>query len=122
MKKNNLDSSDILANVIVGGMLNNKSENIVSLDLKKIESAVCDYFIICHGNSNTHITAIANNIIKETSKELNDKPLSKEGISNGTWILLDYGNVVAHIFQKEIRDYYNLEELWGDAQIKNIID
>ena len=122
MKKNNLDSSVILANVIIGGMLNNKSENIVSLDLKKIESAVCDYFIICHGNSNTHITAIANNIIKETSKELNDKPLSKEGISNGTWILLDYGNVVAHIFQKEIRDYYNLEELWGDAQIKNIID
>lgn len=122
MKKNNLDSSDILANVIISGMLNNKSENIVSLDLKKIESAVCDYFIICHGNSNTHITAIANNIIKETSKELNDKPLSKEGISNGTWILLDYGNVVAHIFQKEIRDYYNLEELWGDAQIKNIID
>ena len=122
MKKNNLDNSDILANVIIGGMLNNKSENIVSLDLKKIESAVCDYFIICHGNSNTHITAIANNIIKETSKELNDKPLSKEGISNGTWILLDYGNVVAHIFQKEIRDYYNLEELWGDAQIKNIID
>ncbi len=122
MKKNNLDSSDILANVIIGGMLNNKSENIVSLYLKKIESAVCDYFIICHGNSNTHITAIANNIIKETSKELNDKPLSKEGISNGTWILLDYGNVVAHIFQKEIRDYYNLEELWGDAQIKNIID
>tara|TARA_A100001035_G_C27554018_1_gene395486 strand:+ start:28 stop:396 length:369 start_codon:yes stop_codon:yes gene_type:complete len=122
MKKNNLDSSDILANVIIGGMLNNKSENIVSLDLKKIESAVCDYFIICHGNSNTHITAIANNIIKETSKELNDKPLSKEGISNGTWILLDYGNVVAHIFQKEIRNYYNLEELWGDAQIKNIID
>ena len=122
MKKNNLDSSDILANVVIGGMLNNKSENIVSLDLKKIESAVCDYFIICHGNSNTHITAIANNIIKETSKELNDKPLSKEGISNGTWILLDYGNVVAHIFQKEIRDYYNLEELWGDAQIKNIID
>ena len=122
MKKNNLDSSDILANVIIGGMLNNKSENIVSLDLKKIESAVCDYFIICHGNSNTHITAIANNIIKETSKELNDKPLSKEGVSNGTWILLDYGNVVAHIFQKEIRDYYNLEELWGDAQIKNIID
>ena len=118
MKKNNLDSSDILANVIIGGMLNNKSENIVSLDLKKIESAVCDYFIICHRNSNTHITAIANNIIKETSKELNDKPLSKEGINNGTWILLDYGNVVAHIFQKEIRDYYNLEELWGDAQIK----
>tara|TARA_Y100000589_G_C27073341_1_gene596376 strand:+ start:144 stop:515 length:372 start_codon:yes stop_codon:yes gene_type:complete len=118
MKKNNLDSSDILANVVIGGMLNNKSENIVSLDLKKIESAVCDYFIICHGNSNTHITAIANNIIKETSKELNDKPLSKEGINNGTWILLDYGNVVAHIFQKEIRDYYNLEELWGDAQIK----
>lgn len=118
MKKNNLDSSDILANVVIGGMLNNKSENIVSLDLKKIESAVCDYFIICHGNSNTHITAIANNIIKETSKELNDKPLSKEGINNGTWILLDYGNVVAHIFQKEIRDYYNLEELWGDALIK----
>ena len=123
MSKNKmLDAADILANVIIEGMQENKAKKIVNLNLKKIETAVCDYFIICHGTSNTHVSAIANSVIDETIKTLKDKPFNKEGLENGEWILLDYGNVVVHIFKKETRDFYNIEKLWGDADIDQIKD
>ena len=117
-----LDAADILANVIIEGMQENKAKEIVSLNLKKIETAVCDYFIICHGTSNTHVSSIADSVICETIKSLKDKPFNKEGLENGKWILLDYGNVVAHVLQKETRDFYNIEKLWGDADINHIKD
>ena len=113
-------TSDILANIVVSGMQEVKALEIVSLDLRNIETSVCDFFIVCHGTSNIHTSAIADSVIKETLKTYNEKPLKKEGITNGDWILLDYGNVVAHIFQKNIRDYYNIEKLWGDANISLI--
>ena len=121
-KKKMLDTADILANVIIEGMQENKAKEIVSLNLKEIETAVCDYFIICHGTSNTHVSAIADSVIEETIKTLKDKPFNKEGLENGEWILLDYGNVVAHVFQRETRDFYNIEKLWGDADIDHIKD
>jgi len=121
-KKKMLDAADILANVIIEGMQENKAKEIVSLNLKEIETAVCDYFIICHGTSNTHVSAIADSVIDETIKSLKDKPFNREGIENGEWILLDYGNVVVHIFQREIRNFYNIEKLWGDADIDHIKD
>ena len=121
-KKKMLDAADILANVIIEGMQENKAKEIVSLNLKEIETAVCDYFIICHGTSNTHVSAIADSVIDETIKTLKDKPFNKEGLENGEWILLDYGNVVAHVFQRETRDFYNIEKLWGDADIDHIKD
>ena len=121
-KKKMLDAADILANVIIEGMQENKAKEIVSLNLKEIETAVCDYFIICHGTSNTHVSAIADSVIDETIKTLKDKPFNKEGFENGEWILLDYGNVVAHVFQREIRNFYNIEKLWGDADIDHIKD
>ena len=95
-----------------------KAKEIVSLDLRNIETSVCDFFIVCHGTSNTHTSAIADSVIEETLKSIKEKPWHKEGLTNGDWILLDYGNVVAHIFQKESRDYYNIEKLWGDADIQ----
>lgn len=113
-------TSDILANIVVSGMQEVKALEIVSLDLRNIETSVCDFFIVCHGTSNIHTSAIADSVIKETLKTYNEKPWKKEGITNGDWILLDYGNVVAHIFQKNIRDYYNIEKLWGDANISLI--
>ena len=76
------------------------TKEIVSFNLKEIETAVCDYFIICHGTSSTHVSAMADSVIDETVKNLKDKP-SKEGLENGEWILLDYGNVVVHVFRKE---------------------
>lgn len=115
-----LEASEMLAKVIIEGMQERKALDIVSLNLKNIEAAVCDYFIICHGTSNTHISAIADAVIDETIKGLNDKPWHREGTENGEWILLDYGNVVAHIFQRETREYYNIERLWGDAEIQHI--
>ena len=115
-----INNSDILNQVVIEGMKNLKANDIVSLNLNKIETSVSDYFIICHGTSNTHVNAITDSIIEETIKTLKDKPFSKEGTENGEWVLLDYGNVVVHIFQKEIRDFYNLENLWGDAIIKKI--
>ena len=121
-KKKMLDAADILANVIIEGMQENKAKEIVSLNLKEIETAVCDYFIICHGTSNTHVSAIADSVIDETIKTLKDKPFNKEGLENGEWILLDYGNVVVHVFQRETRDFYNIEKLWGDADIDHIKD
>ena len=121
-KKKMLDAADILANVIITGMQENKAKEIVSIKLKEIEAAICDYFVICHGTSNTHVSAIAESVIKETLKTLKDKPFNKEGLKNGEWILLDYGNVVVHVFQKETRDFYNIEKLWGDADIDHIKD
>ena len=121
-KKKMLDAADILANVIIEGMQENKAKEIVSLNLKEIETAVCDYFIICHGTSNTHVSAIADSVIEETIKTLKDKPFNREGLENGEWILLDYGNVVVHVFQRETRDFYNIEKLWGDADIDHIKD
>ncbi|MAD49846.1 MAG: ribosome silencing factor [Flavobacteriales bacterium] len=118
--KKELKTSDILANVIIEGMREIKAKEIVSLDLRGLESSVCDFFIVCHGTSNTHASAIADSVIEETLKTVKEKPWHKEGLTNGDWILLDYGNVVAHIFQKEIREYYNIEKLWGDAKIQLI--
>ena len=77
---------------------------------------VCDYFIICEGTSNTQVNAIVNSIRKKVSKEINDKPWHIEGSTNAEWVLLDYVNVVVHVFQKHVREYYNIESLWGDAK------
>ena len=118
--KKELKTSDILANIIIRGMREIKAKEIMSLDLRNIETSVCDFFIVCHGTSNTHASAIADSVIEETLKSIKEKPWHKEGLTNGDWILLDYGNVVAHIFQKETRDYYNIEKLWGDADIQLI--
>ena len=118
--KKKLKTSDILANILIEGMREIKAKEIVSLDLRNIEISVCDFFIVCHGTSNTHASAIADSVIEETLKSIKEKPWHKEGLTNGDWILLDYGNVVAHIFQKETRNYYNIEKLWGDADIQLI--
>ena len=118
--KKKLKTSDILANILIEGMREIKAKEIVSLDLRNIETSVCDFFIVCHGTSSTHTSAIADSVIEETLKSIKEKPWHKEGLTNGDWILLDYGNVVAHIFQKETRDYYNIEKLWGDADIQLI--
>ena len=112
--KKDLKTSDIFANIVVKGMQEMKAKEIITLDLRDIESSVCDFFIICHGTSSTHVSAIADSIIESSLKSIKEKPWNKEGLTNGNWILLDYGNIVAHIFQKETRDYYNIEKLWGD--------
>ncbi len=114
VKKVNTD--DLIAEIIKG-IDDVKGENIQLLDLREIENTVCDYFIICSGNSNTQVKAISGSIQKTVSKSLKDKPWHVEGEVNAEWVLMDYVNVVVHVFQKQIREYYDIESLWGDAKI-----
>ena len=112
--------SDVLVKAIIDSIKQHKGKEVVCLDLRKIETAVCDFFIICHGTSNTHIASIAENVRKEISKQMKEKPWHTEGEANKEWVLMDYFNVVVHIFNKEKRDFYKLENLWADANIKYI--
>ncbi len=113
-------SADQLITEIVRGIEKVKGLKINILDLREIENTVCDYFIICEGNSNTQVNAISGSIQKTVSKAIKDKPWHVEGEANAEWILLDYINVVVHVFQKQIREYYDIESLWGDAKITTI--
>ena len=97
-----------------------KGNDINILDLREIENTVCDYFVICNGNSNTQVNAIVGSVQKVVSKELKEKPWHVEGEQNGEWVLMDYVSIVVHVFQKHIREYYNIESLWGDAKITTI--
>ena len=116
----NTSDSDLLIGLIIKGMEEIKGKNINLLDLRDIENAFCDYFVICDGNSNTQVNAITNSISKIVSKEIMEKPYQIEGTENAEWILMDYINVVVHIFQKHKREYYDVENLWGDAKIIEI--
>jgi len=109
-------SADQLISVVISGIEDVKGNNINILDLREIENTVCDYFIICEGTSNTQVNAIVNSIQKKVSKTLKDNPWHTEGADNAEWVLIDYVNVVVHVFQKHIREYYDIESLWGDAK------
>ena len=113
-------NADQLITTIIGGIEEVKGKEITILDLRDIENTVCDYFIICEGSSNTQVNAIVNSIQKQVSKTLKDKPWHIEGTENAEWILMDYVNVVVHVFQKHIREYYDIESLWGDAKTTQI--
>jgi ribosome-associated protein len=113
-------NTDQLITEVITGIEDVKGENTTILDLREIENTVCDYFIICDGNSNTQVSAISGSIQKKVSKTLKDKPWHVEGESNAEWILIDYVNVVVHVFQRQVREFYNLEGLWGDAKITKI--
>jgi len=113
-------SLDQLITSIIKGIEEVKGENITILDLREIENTVCDYFIICDGNSNTQVNAISGSIQKIVGKEIQEKPWHVEGEGNAEWVLMDYVNIVVHIFQKNIREFYDLESLWGDAKITTI--
>lgn len=116
----NIVNTDQLITEIIKGIEKVKGQKITILDLREIENTVCDYFIVCEGTSNTQVNAISGAIQKTVSKAIKDKPWHVEGEANAEWILLDYVNVVVHVFQKQIREYYNIEGLWGDAKITNI--
>ena len=119
-KKTMRRESDVLAKVIIKVIKQHKGKEVVSLDLREIETAICDFFIICHGTSSTHLSSIVDNVRKDVSKLMKEKPWHTEGESNKEWILMDYFDVVVHVFNQEKRDFYKLENLWADAQIKYI--
>lgn len=112
--------TDQLITHVIKGMEEVKGQDIQILDLRKIENTVCDYFIICNGTSNTQVNAIVNSVQKIVSKSLKEKPWHIEGSDNAEWVLMDYVHVVIHVFQKHIREFYDIEGLWGDARTVKI--
>ena len=110
----------LLINTIIDSIQDTKGEDIRILDLTNIENAAADYFIICSANSNTQVNAIAGNIERRVRNELKDRPWHTEGEENALWVLVDYISVVVHVFQKHIREYYDIEDLWNDAKVTMI--
>ena len=110
-----------LSDIAVKGLQEIKGQSITRLDLRESDGAVTDFFIICTGTSDKHVQSLAESVMEFMKKE-GEKPLSKEGMESGEWVLLDYVNVVVHIFQEDFRNFYRLESLWGDAKTKSYKD
>ncbi len=117
-KKKEQDNAAKLAEIIIHGIQEKKGKNIVLMDMRKLPNAVTEIMIIATGDSNSQVSAIADSVEKEVKKALDEYPWHTEGYENAIWILLDYVNVVLHVFQPEARDYYQLEKLWADAELK----
>ncbi|WP_442589648.1 ribosome silencing factor [Pedobacter sp. AW31-3R] len=116
VKKKLVNLSTYLSEIAVHGMQEKKGHDIVRLDLREVHSAVSDYFIVCNADSATQVKAIADSVEDEIYKNTQTNPWRKEGLENAEWIILDYFDVVIHIFKTEKRDFYGIEDLWGDAQ------
>lgn len=114
LKKNDLTSTE-LSQQVVEGMHEKKAENVVVLDLRKIHNAIADFFVIASGNSDTQIDAIADSVEEVVHKKSGQNPYNREGKQNKEWILLDYVDVVVHVFKKDVRSFFDIEALWGDA-------
>ncbi|HMN04364.1 MAG TPA: ribosome silencing factor [Flavobacteriales bacterium] len=110
------DPTQTLVDAVVQGMQEVKAKDIVHFDMRGLPNTVCDHFIICHGDSTTQVEAIARSVEKFTLEKAHEKPWHSEGKENAGWILLDYVNVVAHIFHREAREFYGLDQLWADAE------
>ncbi|MCQ2173902.1 MAG: ribosome silencing factor [Bacteroidales bacterium] len=104
--------------VIADAIQDKKGQNVISLDLRSMDGAISDFFVVCNADSTTNVSAIADNILKEAREQLGIKPLRMQGMENNFWIILDYGNIVVHVFQTPYRDFYRLEDLWADVPRK----
>lgn len=109
-----------LLEIINQAILNKKGEHLININFGKIDDSVCTYFVICHANSDVHVNSIAEEVIKDVKEKHNETAYSKEGLKTSNWILIDYLDIVVHIFQEEYRNFYNLEDLWADAEIKKV--
>jgi ribosome silencing factor RsfS/YbeB/iojap len=118
--KRTLTQTDALLESVISGLEEKKAKNISLLDLRDLENRVSDYFVIAEGDSNTHVDAISGSVEEMVKKISNERPYRMEGVENSEWIIIDYVNIVVHIFQREARAYYKLEELWADAKIQHI--
>ncbi len=114
-KRHESDNTEQVLSTIVETMLNCKAKDVISLDLRDIHTAVTDYFVICHAQSKTQVTAIADHIVEDLRNGLRVKPYHIEGFENAEWILIDYVDIVVHIFIEPKREFYQLESLWADA-------
>lgn len=114
--------SELITNKIIEALEDSKAHQIVKIDLRKIENCFCSFFVVCHGTSGTHIAGMTDAVEDKLRDDLAEKPFHIEGVDRSQWVVLDYGDVVVHIFEKELRDYYQLEDFWADADITEIPD
>jgi len=121
MKKKS-DGAEVLLSSIVQGIFEKKGLNVLKIDLRKLENRITDYFVICHANSTTQVSAICDSVEETVRTRAGEKPVHTEGLDNCFWVLLDYGDVIVHIFLEEHRNFYSLESLWGDAVIAAMED
>jgi ribosome-associated protein len=112
-----LGNQDQLLLYIIEGLQEKKAKNIIHMDLRKLGFAPCDNFVICHGDSGTQVKALSDSVEEKVDSTLQMAINHREGLQNASWVLLDYGETIVHIFQRETREYYKLEDLWGDAEI-----
>jgi ribosome-associated protein len=121
-KKKTVDNAAILAEAAIRGIQEKKGSNILVMDMRGLNNAVTEIMVIASAESSTQVAAIADSVEEEVRKELGENPWHTEGYQNALWVLLDYVNVVVHVFQPDVRDYYQLEKLWADANYKWIKD
>jgi ribosome-associated protein len=121
MKKKS-DGTEVLLGRVLKGIFEKKGQNVLKIDLRKLENRIADYFIICHASSITQVSAICDSVDDTVRKEAFEKPLHIEGLDNCFWVLLDYGNVIVHVFLEKYRNFYSLESLWADAAIEAMKD
>ena len=117
-----MDETKQLLDKIVEGIQEKKGEKIAIIDMSQLENYVCRYFVICQGKSSTHVSAVADSIKDYVRKQIRVKPFAADGYTNAQWIAMYYGDIIVHVFQPEIRDFYRLESLWEDAVITQIPD
>jgi ribosome-associated protein len=120
--KKRADEDEVLLGSIIKGVFGKKGQNVLKIDLRKLETRITDYFVICHAASGTQVSAICDSVEDTVRIEAGEKPLHIEGLDNCFWVLLDYGSVIVHIFLEEYRNFYSLESLWSDATIKKLED
>lgn len=121
MKKRQ-DGTELLLKSVLKGIFEKKGQDVLKIDLRKLENRITDFFIICHGFSVNQVDSLCDSVEDNVRKEAGEKPMHIEGLDNCFWVLLDYGNVVVHIFLEEYRHFYSLESLWADASMEAIED
>ena len=114
--------TESLVKLVIEGILKKKGKRIITLNLSEIENSICSYFVICHGESTTQTSAIGESVVEVVFDKSGEKPLHKEGFENANWVLLDYSDVIVHVFLESYRELYRLEDLWADAKTELITE
>ncbi len=119
-RKKKTETGTALLEAVIAGIREKKGKDPVVLDFRNFSGAICDAFVICHGNSRPHTEALAKSVDETVKKNTGQNPWHQEGFENAEWILIDYGDVVVHIFQEEQRKFFKLEQLWADAEVTKV--
>lgn len=117
-----MNESKTLVNHIIAACQEKKAKNIVTVDLSELPGAICQYFVICEGNTPIQVSSIAEEVVADIKKKTKERPITVDGLQEARWIGIDYGTVIVHIFIPELREFYDLEHLWEDALLEQIPD